>query len=183
MEYNHAYIAEYVKLAKEGDSDAFAQLYNYTFNKVYNYCRHYLRDDYLAQDAVQEVYISALKNLSKLNDATLFIAWINQIAFHTCYDMCKANHSDYGDIDSELIEEISDSSPGANPEESYMDSDEAARLRAAIDKLPPTQKQLVTLRYFNGLKIDEIVSMTDISKSTVKRHLQSAVDSLKSMMR
>ena len=36
MEFSHAYIAEYVRRAQNGDSDAFAELYNMTFNKVYN---------------------------------------------------------------------------------------------------------------------------------------------------
>ena len=88
-ELNTGYIAGLVLRARQDDSDAFAELYAMTYNKVYNYARHYLRDDFLAQDAMQEVYILALKNLSKLNDPTLFIAWLNRIAFHVCFDMSK----------------------------------------------------------------------------------------------
>lgn len=75
-ELNIQYIAGLVLRARQNDSDAFAELYALTYNKVYNYARHYLRDDFLAQDAMQEIYILALKNLSKLNDPTLFIAWL-----------------------------------------------------------------------------------------------------------
>lgn len=182
MELNHAYLAEFVKHAQNGDSDAFAELYNMTFNKVYNYCRHYLRDDYLAQDAVQEVYISALKNIQKLNDPTLFIAWLNQIAFHVCFDICKKNSPDYEDADSEILEEISDTSADANPEGRAISKDEHERLKTAISKLSPIHQQLITLRYFNNMKIDEIVSMTGISRSTVKRQLQSATDALSKFM-
>ena len=48
---NIPYIAGLVIRAQHSDSDAFAELYALTYNKVYNYTRHYLRDDFLAQDA------------------------------------------------------------------------------------------------------------------------------------
>lgn len=183
MEYSHTYIAEFVKRAQSGDSDAFAELYNMTFNKVYNYSRHYLRDEFLAQDAVQEVFILALKNINKLNDPTLFIAWINQISFHVCYDMAKAHKSDYGEIDSEMLEEICDTKKDSNPEDFTIDNDESRRLKAAIQRLSTSEQELVTLRYFNSMKIDDIVNATGISRSTVKRQLNSITEKLRRYMK
>ena len=81
-ELNIQDIAGLVLRARQNDSDAFAELYALTYNKVYNYARHYLRDDFLAQDAMQEIYILALKNLSKLNELSLFIGWRNRISFN-----------------------------------------------------------------------------------------------------
>ena len=66
-EFNPHYLASLVIRAGNNDSDAFAELYGLTYNKVYNFARHYLKDEHLAQDAIQEVYISAMKNLNKLN--------------------------------------------------------------------------------------------------------------------
>ncbi len=182
MELSHVQIAEYVIKAQAGDSDSFARLYNLTFNKVYNYCRHYLRDDFSAQDAVQDVYISALKNINRIKDPTLFVAWINQIAFRTCYDISKAGKSDYGEPNSELLEEISDASPSSDLEESTINADESKRLKEALEKLPVSYKELVTLRYINDMKIDDIVSATGISRSTVKRHLNEAIVLLRQFM-
>ena len=79
---NIPYIAGLVIRAQHSDSDAFAELYALTYNKVYNYTRHYLRDDFLAQDAMQEVYILALKNIGNLNDPTVFIAWLTYPVLH-----------------------------------------------------------------------------------------------------
>lgn len=183
MELSHSYIAEYVKRTQNGDSDAFAQLYNLTYKKVYNYARHYLRDDYLAQDAVQEIFISALKNIQKLKDPTLFIAWINQISFHVCYDMAKAHKSDYGEIDSDILDEICDSGTDTNPEYTAINDDENERLKAAIGKLSETERQLVILRFFNSMKIDDIVSATGISRSTVKRQLAAVTEKIRRLMK
>lgn len=182
MEYSHTYIAEVVKRAQSGGSDAFAELYNMTYKKVYNYCWHYLKDEYLAQDAVQEIYISALKNLDKLNDPTLFVAWLNQISFHVCFDMTKKN-GDCDATDSEILEEVSDSNESNNPEAEAFKNDEHERLRKALDKLPGTEKELIVLRYYSNMKIDEIVEVTGISRSTVKRHINSATDRLKILMK
>lgn len=183
MELSHSYIAEYVKRVKMGDSDAFAELYNMTYQKVYNYARHYLHDDFLAQDAVQEVFINALRNIDKLADPTLFIAWINQISFHVCYDMAKDRKIDVESSDTEILEEICDSGTDSNPEESYVDSEEKKRLREAIDSLPENEKQLVTLRFYKSMKIDDIVITTGISRSTVKRQLGYALEKIKKRMR
>jgi len=183
MEYSYAYIAEIVKRAQTGGSDAFAELYNCTYNKVYYYCLRYLKDEYLAQDAVQEVYISAFKNTEKLNDPTLFIAWLNQIAFHVCYDMMRKRKSDYGEVDNEILEQILDTHPDSNLEERIVEADDKARLQAAISKLTVTEQQIITLRYFNGMKIDEIVKATGISRSTVKRQLISITEKLRKIMK
>ena len=93
-DFNHAYIGNLVISAQSGSSEAFAELYATTYNHTYNYSMHYLRDAYLAQDAVQETYISALKNINNIKDPSLFVAWLNQICFHVCYDMAKKKHPD-----------------------------------------------------------------------------------------
>lgn len=183
MEYSYAYIAEVVKRAQTGDSEAFAELYSCTYSKVYYYCQRYLKDEYLAQDAVQEVYISAFKNSKKLNDPTLFIAWLNQISFHVCYDIMKKRKEDYGEANSEILEQILDLSPGSNLEESVVNDDEIARLNAAIKTLSNTEQQLVTLRYFNSMKIDDIVNITGLSRSTVKRQLAAITVKLKNILK
>lgn len=178
-ELDHAYLAGLVIRAQQDDSDAFAELYALTYNKVYNYACHYLKDTYLAQDAVQEVYISALKKITKLNDPLLFIAWLNQISFHVCFDICAKRNDKCGTVEDEILELISDSHPDANPEARAVESDEQSRLQKALDLLPATEKQIIVMRFYNDMKIDDIANALDISKSTVKRYLINAQNSLK----
>ena len=84
---DYKYIAKLVEKAQMGDSDAFAELYAATYQRQYHFAYRYLKDEYLAQDALQETYILALKNLSKLKDPTLVIAWLNQINFRVCFNL------------------------------------------------------------------------------------------------
>lgn len=182
-ELNIQYIAGLVLRAKQNDSDAFAELYGLTYNRVYNYARHYLRDDYLAQDAMQEVYVLALKNLPKLNDPTLFVAWLNRISFHVCFDMSKKlKGHDTDSTDPELLEIVEDKSFGSNPEENYQQKDEHNRLMEALDKLPFQEKQVITMRFFNNMKLEEIADACNISRSSVKRYIASGQETLKKLL-
>ena len=179
-EPNHKYIAGLVIRAQHEDSDAFAELYGLTYPKVLHYAERYLRDSYLAQDAVQEIYILALKNISKLRDPSLFVAWMNQISFRVCYDLSNQHLENYGAItDPELLEVICDDKVEKNPEFLVAKEDEYARLRNAIDNLPSHEKQVIVLRFFNNMKIDDIADTLQISKSTVKRYIATGLATLK----
>lgn len=182
-ELNPQYLAGLVIRAGNNDSDAFAELYALTYNKVYNFARHYLRDAHLAQDAMQEVYISALKNLTKLSDPTLFIAWLNRITFNVCYDMSQKTNRVNASAAPEILEFVQDYDPLSNPEAHYQQKDEYARLHIAMDSLPFQEKQVLTMRYYNNMKLEDIADAMDISRSTVKRYIASGQEHLRNLLK
>lgn len=182
-ELNISYIAGLVLRAKANDSDAFAELYAMTYNKVYNYARHYLRDDYLAQDALQEIYILALKNLNKLNDATVFIAWLNRISFNVCYDMSQKLQQGNHYSDPEVLEIVEDEHLYSNPEANYQKKDEHQRVNQALELLPFNEKQVLIMRFYNNMKLEEIAAAMDISRSSVKRYIASGQEKLKNILK
>lgn len=178
------YLASLVYLAKRDNSDAFAELYALTYGKVYNYVRHYLRDDFLAQDALQEIYILALKHLKKLNDPTLFIAWLNRISFRVCFDMAqKKKDMASRCMDNELLNLLEDNRIDSNPEACFQKKDEHQRLLDALDQLPFQEHQVIVMRYFNAMKLEEIAAACEISRSTVKRYLLKGQELLFQIMR
>lgn len=179
---SHGYLAALVEKAQLGDMSAFSELYALTYSRVYNYARHYLRDSYAAQDAVQEVYILVLKNLNKIENGMLFIAWLNQICFHVCYDICKKEDNDYQTVDDEVLEEFRDDHISANPEKQAEQSDERTRLHQAIEHLPPLQRSIIVMRYYNDMKLEDIADAMEISLSSVKRYLETARKSLKQVL-
>lgn len=182
-ELNIEYMAGLVLRAQRNDSDAFAELYALTYNRTYNYTRHYLRDDFLAQDAMQEVYILALKNLSKLHDPTLFVAWLNRISFNVCYDMSKKLKNGSMELtDPELLEIVEDDSQSSNPEINYQKKNEHARLLEALDTLPFHEKQVITMRYFNNMKLEDIADACGFSRSSVKRYIASGQATLRKIL-
>lgn len=179
---NHLYLGMLVRKAQAHDSNAFAELYGLTYQKQYNYACYYLKDTHLAQDAVQEVYIHVLKHIGDIKDPKLFLAWLNQITFHTCFDMAKKQDRHYGEINPLALELSEDEYIDHNPESLTQKQDEIDRLKAAINALPALEQQVIVLKFFNNLTIDEIVKATGISRSTIKRHLASGKEHLAAAM-
>ncbi len=191
LDYN--YMAELVVNAQSGDSDAFAELYAATYQKQYQFAYSYLKDEYLAQDALQETYIIALKELSKLKDPMLLVAWLNQINFRVCFQLHKkqkrydAEMGGYyeGDPDREQLpanSQIALSSSSANPEDMVVKVDSREYIMKQIMKLPFTEAQVIILRFYRSLKYNEIAELLEISQSSVKRYLNSGKEHLANVL-
>lgn len=192
LDYN--YVADLVVNAQTGDSDAFAELYAATYQRQYHFAYTYLKDEYLAQDALQETYIIALKNLSKLKAPMLLIAWLNQINFRVCFHLQKkrkrydAELIDYDSTDVETDSIQTDLAPhmtqrNINPEDLVVRIDSKEYIMNQILKLPFTESQVVILKYYQELKVGEIARLMDISRSSVNRYLSSGKTHLEKILR
>lgn len=181
---DYKYIAKLVSRAQIGDSDAFAELYAATYQRQYLYAYHYLKDEYLAQDALQETYILALKNLVKLKDPTLVISWLNQINFRVCYNLHKKQklYNSEMVIDNDAVLEGSLDAGGLSyhdsPEEAVIKVDSKDYLMNQILNLPFTESQVILMKYYQNLKLNDIAQLMDISRSSVKRYLASGRERL-----
>ncbi len=182
LDYN--YMADLVTRAQGGDSDAFAELYAATYQKQYHFAYSYLKDEYLAQDALQETYIIALKDLSKLKDPMLVVAWLNQINFRICFqlhkkqkrydlEMIEYNDTDSGEKRLDVSPRTDSRSSTRNPEDMVVKVDSREYIMNQILKLPFTEAQVIILKFYRNLKHDEIAELMDISRSSVKRYLNS----------
>ena len=181
LDYN--YIAQLVLKAQRGDSNAFAEFYAATYQKQYRFACTYLKDSYLAQDAVQEIFILAFKNIRKLKEPTLAVAWLNQIAFRVCYNMQKKQKR-YDEEMNEYNAEGFEANLKANssPEQDVVEIDEKEYLLTQVMKLPLSESQAIILKYYKNMKLDEIADVLDISKSSVKRYLKSGREHLASIL-
>lgn len=177
--YNHRQIAMLVSLfVEENDSNAFAQLYGLTYNKIYNYACYYLKDTYLAQDALQEIYIQVMKKLPDLKEPELFISWLNTIAFHVCYDIAiRKSKAEFSS--SELLELLNFADSQNTPEEFCTKNAVRSLLKQAIDSLSLMEQQIIVLRYFNNLTMEEISKACSVSLSSIKRHHHAALKQMK----
>ena len=181
-DFNHLYMGGLVKKAQRNDSDAFAELYALTYQHIYQYACRYLRDTYIAQDAVQEIYILALKNIQKIKDVTLFVAWLNQIAFRVCYDLCKKRNQQYGEISPELLELSPDEYQDHNPEHKVLQNDQTKHLQEAINRLPFSEQQVIVMKFYNEMKLEDIADAMQCSRSSVKRYLINAKKNLQKFL-
>jgi len=156
------YIAELVPQAQDGDSNAFAELFAATYQKQFNFARSYLRDDYLAQEALQETYIQAFRQLHRLRDPALVVVWLNQITLRTCLQV--------GD-------RASAENPGASlreqTENSMLVIDGRQYSVRQIMTLPFSEAQALLLSRLCGMKTGSIASLLEIKRSAVRRYVNN----------
>lgn len=178
------YISSLVNKVKDGDSNAFAELYAATYQKQYRFARQYLKDEFLAQDALQEVYLLAIKNLDKLKDSKVFLSWLNQINFRVCFNMQHKNAQHQSELQSDVeMDELLDSSSYAgDPEVLTSQHLEKEEVFSQILKLPRKESQVIIMRYYNNMKLEDIATAMDCSRSTVKRYIISGRDRLQSSL-
>ena len=175
-DYNQ--LAVFVRRAQAGDSNAFAELYVATYQQQYRYAYKYLKDEHLAQDALQETFIQALRNIRTLQNPRLFVAWLNRINFRICYDMTKKLHMDQVDhqYQGDEIQNLSDEKAG--PDEEVVEVDSQKYIMSQVMNLPLTESQVILMKYYQNMTLDEISDALSISRSTVKRSLKSGKERL-----
>ncbi|MCU9816761.1 MULTISPECIES: RNA polymerase sigma factor [Paraclostridium] len=171
-------ISKLVSKCKNGDSQAFSDLYSLTYQKVYFLSLSILKDKSMAEDAVQEVFLIVLKSLDKLESPKLFIAWINKITYNYCIkELSKVKKT--GEVYSKcVLPTLSDNSKGVDPIESYILKESNCELMNLINKLSSIHSTILILKYFDDLKISEISYVLNISEGTVKSRLSNAKKNL-----
>lgn len=185
MELDYEYLAQLVRETQKGDSDAFAELYTATYQKQYRFAYQYVKDPYLAQDILQDVYI--LQNIRTLKNPRLFVSWLHQITFRICFDTFKRKQIQEAELSqdngSNLSPMESTSDNGANdPEKHVLKQDTQIQIMNAIQALPPHLAQPLIMRYYNNMSIDDISDAMDLSRSTIKRRIQQARKMLESSL-
>lgn len=179
MELDYDYIAHLVRETQKGDRDAFAELYTATYQSQYRFAYQYMKDVYLAQDILQEVYIIVLTNIKTLKNPRLFVSWLHQITFRVCYDTAHKKYFQQEELHSDSLNEtvhFSEASVNASvdPEKHVLDKDTQEHIKDAILSLPPQLSAPFVMRYYNDMSIDDIADAMDCSRSTIKRHLTKA---------
>jgi len=180
-ELDFKYLAELVLRAQEGDSDSFAELYVATYQQQYRFSYRYLQDEFLAQDALQETYILALKNLTALRDPHLFVSWLNQINMRVCFNIYRREKRNDAEMQRHLHQQLlTRELRGDNdsPELRTAWADELDYVLRQILALPFSESQAILLRYFRNLPLKEVADLMGISQSSVKRYIASGREKL-----
>lgn len=177
---DYKYIARLVEKAKLGNSDAFAELYAATYQREYAYAYNYLKDAYLAQDALQETFILALKNLKTLQDPQAFVSWLNQICFRVCFNMSRKQSFQREDaMEIDVTHSVNQQKPNSSPEDQFIIVEQQQYIIDQVMALPPLEAEAIILRYYKNMKVDDCAKLMNVSKSTIKRYINSGLEHLK----
>ncbi|MBU3104623.1 sigma-70 family RNA polymerase sigma factor [Clostridium gasigenes] len=162
-----------VRKAIKGDEDSFMVLVNQCKERIYRTAYAYVKDENLALDIVQETVCKAFISISKLKEAKYFNTWIIKIAINISISAYKKNQKVICMEQGELLNKV-----GVDE-----DNNEKLYLLQAIDTLPDKHKDIIILKYFDDLTIQEIARVLDMPLGTVKTYLNKGLIALRTYMK
>jgi len=164
-----------VRAAQDGNSEAFAQLYDLYVERVFRYVYFRVSDDRTAEDVTSEVFLKAWENLAHYQSReTPFIAWLYRIAHHTVIDHYRASRAS---IPLEEVGEMADPVQ-ADLEDGMENHIQSAQLRRSIQRLTREQQQVVILKFVVGLSTQEIARQMGKRQGAVRALQMRALKAL-----
>jgi len=165
---------EWIKNAIKGDQDAFTNLVERYQKSVYNLCYRMLGSPQEAEDAAQESFWRAYRNLQRYDPSRSFPTWLLSIAAHYCIDQQRKRHLPILELDELLESDNMTPDPAPGPEKYTIQQEEIETVQKQLQKINPKDRAVIILRYFYDLSEDEICKTLSISKSAVKSRLHRA---------
>lgn len=163
-------------LAAQRDRAAFDVLYRRYLDRVYGYAFYQLRDHHDAEDATERTFLAALKALPEFRDeGATFRAWLFRIAHNTIINAWRSRFRRRTEPLPDGLERIA---PNADPAGLVVEADEARRVLRAVAELPDDRRQVVLLRFVDGLSSREIGQVMDRSEGAARVLLHRALRDL-----
>jgi RNA polymerase sigma factor (sigma-70 family) len=167
-----------VSSAQAGDECAFAELARLHQDRAVAYATAILGDYHLAQDAAQEAFVVAFRELRSLREPAAFANWLRTIVFKYCDRVTRRKRRPISGLESAL--DIA--SPAPSPHEALEARERRAGLREAIATLSEAQQRAVLLFYMGGCSHAEIAAFLGVTSNAVKTRLYAARQHLKQHM-
>ena len=171
----------YVHKTVEGDVEAFNELVKRHHSKIYGLAYRMLGNSEDAQDATQETFLEAYKSIKSFRFQSQFGTWLYKVGLNTCNQIIRKAKSRNRMMDAYTEEKAVRGMTETReiPERLAIKAEQRELVQAAIDRLPPKQKEVVTLFYMQHLKYKEIAEILDCSIGTVASRLNKAMQNLK----
>lgn len=165
-----------VDLAKEGDAEAFGQLYDHYVTGVFRFIYYRVGSQQLAEDLTSETFVRGLRAIQRFNwQGKDFGAWLTTIARNLVADHFKSSRSRL-EIVSETIPE--GKTHAASPEQEVLALISNEILFEAVNSLPNEQRDCILMRFIQGLSIAQTAAALGRSEGAIKQLQLRAVRSL-----
>ena len=170
-----------VLLLQRGDDQSLEQALALLQNTVFSFSMRVCGQREDAEDTMQEVLVKSVSHLPKFDSPKALLVWLYKVAKNRC--LMSRRRSKFAPAqelsldqlmpDRKELEQLS-ADGSINPEMFAIRSEEAWRLREAIQKLPPQYRIVLVLRDMEGLTDDEVAEITGLRSGTVRVRLHRA---------
>ncbi len=160
---------DWLKLAIQGDTEAFSNLVETYQTPVYNLCSRMLGNAEDAEDAAQEAFWRAYQNLKRYDPNRSFVTWLLSIAAHYCIDQQRKKRLPAVDMETLPEEVIPDNLP--TPEHITFSRNASDGISGVLAKLNPDDRVVIILKYWYDYSEAEIAETMGITPSAAKSRL------------
>lgn len=162
--------ASLITRVAEGETAALEGLYQRYGRVAYSLARRILGDDQLAQDVVQEVFLTVWRDAIKFDSARGQVStWLLTMTHHKAVDSVRKEENLRKRREPADVLDFRDG--GINVDDDVWSGIKRERVRAALGRLPEVQRQALGLAYFGGYTQREIAKLTDTPLGTVKTRM------------
>ncbi len=156
------------------------EIYDQYYDRVRTFILKLVKDEWLAEDLIQETFARVQKNISSVRDPSKFSSWIFRIAYNLCQDSFKSQKKNNPDTDKP------DNSPDPFMEMPVQKKLEQFQMGVCVQEqinLLPEQQRIVLILYdLLGFKHAEIADILEITRENAKVRLHRARKGLRSIL-
>ena len=177
-----------IERARRGDADACHDLVAAYQRPVYSVVLRMVRDPSLAEDLVQETFVKAFRHLDTFERSRKLSSWLFKIAHNTTLDALRRKTLPFVSLEpgeDEAADHRKDweDKEAPSPDQRVERKDLARVIEAAMGELPARYREILDLRYLEGLAYQEIAEILDLPMGTVKTHIHRARRQLADVLR
>ncbi|MBC7250003.1 MAG: sigma-70 family RNA polymerase sigma factor [Anaerolineae bacterium] len=160
------------------DPQAFKQLYNHYFPRLYAYVSYRVGRTQDAEDLVAETFLKVVEGIGRFEwrHEGSFAAWLFRIAHNLIGNFYRRSQRREESLPLEELPELQDNT--LLPEDAILQKEKFAYLRRLIGTLSPRRQEVITLKFFGGLRNQEIAEVLELDERTVASHLCRGLEDL-----
>jgi RNA polymerase sigma-70 factor (ECF subfamily) len=163
-----------LRQAAEGDLRAFESLVRLHQRRIVADCRHITKDQSIAEDLAQEVFVKAYFGLAKFEGRASFRHWLQVIKVHHCLNHLKKQKGKAVSIEEEVLRGGSDLKAFATIDKDFDRISDQELIHRVLDAMPETLRVALVLRDMDELSYEEVASSLSISLSAAKMRIKRA---------
>ena len=179
---------ELALLYVKGDNRAFDELLSRTQSKLYSYILFVVRDRDKADDIFQETFVKVITKLheGKYTTSGKFAAWLMRIAHNVMMDFYREQKQE-NIVEPSEGNDLSNLNPAnildSNIENQFVNEQVLSDVKKMMNMLPPTQREVVFMRFYQELSFKEIAETTGVSINTSLGRMRYAILNMRRMAR
>ncbi len=158
-----------------GDRAAFEELVGLYQPRLRYFLASMVGDEHAADDLLQDVWFEVYRGVARLADPGAFPAWLYRIARHQALRELRKKRISLSSLEGVDL-------PGGDEDDDDFSAEDAEHVHATLGRLPPAHREVLLLRFVEGMAYEDIARVTGCQLGTVRSRIHYAKRALRRMM-